>query len=880
MESVGFHDGNITDLIDKRTLHVRHDIRPSLQMHSSLIRRLSQERELEGHVGCVNAVAWNSKGSLLISGSDDTRGQGVSERIYVAKKRRALWWDSRKKKEVVEGLEGSVVEGVVPVGLVNIYSYSSRKLLHSFETGHSANIFCTKFVPATSDELVVSGAGDAEVRLFNLSRLRGRGPDESDISPSAVFQCHSRRVKKLAVEVGNPNVVWSASEDGTLRQHDFREASSCPPAGSAHQECRNVLLDLRCGAKRSLADPPKQPLALKSCDISSVRPHLLLVGGSDAFARLYDRRMLPPLSSCQKKLSPPSCVNYFCPMHLSDRGRSSLHLTHVTFSPNGEEVLLSYSGEHVYLMDVAGGSAMQYTPADASKLMTFTPILNGVELQSSKTGVLRNGFPLKSNFSATLDKCRKLVQIAEKSLLENTDYYYGIEACNDVLDCHGREIGPTLMHECLCIRAALLLKRKWKNDAFMALRDCHRARRINASSFRPLHIQSEALLQLGKHKEALEYAMAAHSMAPSDSEVAETLEDIKKHLAAAEAEKHSKANDGAPKSEPQAGRALSLSDILYRSEANSDASQDGPRSDREDSDYEEELELDFETSGSGDEGRDVEANVLHGSLNLRIHRRGDSATETGCANGSCKSPTSSSQNDKTTYLPEAAIDMKQRYVGHCNVGTDIKQASFLGQRGEYVASGSDDGKWFIWEKKTGRLIKILVGDDAVVNCVQCHPVDCVVATSGIDNTIKIWSPTSPVPSIMAAGPETNNVVDVMESNQRKLCRNREMIFNDMFIMLFAGPLNFWSGSGCMSFLKEPYIHLNAHKVNSVPIQHLQVISHNIKFEDLVVWHKPLFGVGRIGRCRSDYNFWSAAHLELKNGVVHRWKNQAYLLKSV
>ncbi|KAH7849365.1 hypothetical protein Vadar_016831 [Vaccinium darrowii] len=734
MESLCFHDGNITDFIEKRTLDVRHDIRPRSQMHSSVIRRLSLETELEGHVGCVNAVAWNSKGSLLISGSDDTR--------------------------------------------VNIYSYSSRKLLHSIETGHSANIFCTKFVPETSDELVVSGAGDAEVRLFNLSRLKGRGHDESDISPSAVFQCHSRRVKKLAVEVGNPNVVWSASEDGTLRQHDFREASSCPPAGSSHQECRNVLLDLRCGAKRSLADPPKQLLALKSCDISSVRPHLLLVGGSDAFARLYDRRMLPPLSSCRKKLSPPSCVNYFCPIHLSDHGRSSLHLTHVTFSPNGEEVLLSYSGEHVYLMDVAGGSAMQYTPADASKIMTFTPVLNGVELQSSTIGFLRNGLPLKSNGSATLDKCRKLVQIAEKSLLENKDYYYGIEACNDVLDCHGREIGPMLMHECLCIRAALLLKRKWKNDAYMAIRDCHRARRIDASSFRPFHIQSEALLQVGKHKEALAYAMAAHSMAPSDSEVAETLEEIKKHLAAAEAEKNTKANEGAPKSEPRAGRALSLSDILYRSEANSDASQDGPRSEREDSDYEEELELDFETSGSGDEGRDVEANVLHGSLNLRIHRRGDSATETGRANGSCKSPTSLSQNDKTTYLPEAAIDMKQRYVGHCNVGTDIKQASFLGQRGEYVATGSDDGNWFIWEKKTGRLIKILVGDEAVVNCVQCHPFDCVVATSGIDNTIKIWTPTSSVPSIVAAGsagPETNNVLDVMESNQRRLCRSREMI---------------------------------------------------------------------------------------------------------
>lgn len=36
--------------------------------------------------------------------------------------------------------------------------------------------------------------------------------------------------------------------------------------------------------------------------------------------------------------------------------------------------------------------------------------------------------------------------------------------------------------------------------------------------------------------------------------------------------------------------------------------------------------------------------------------------------------------------PEAAIDMKQRYIGHCNVGTDIKQANFLGQRGVLLIS--------------------------------------------------------------------------------------------------------------------------------------------------------------------------------------------------
>lgn len=732
METMNLHDGNITHLLESRGIDFRYDFNQKLQMHSSLIRRLSHERELEGHDGCVNDVSWNSRGSLLISGSDD--------------------------------------------GHINIWSYAGHRLLHSIESGHSNNIFCTRFVPETSDELVVSGAGDSEVRLFNLSRLSGRGLEENAIAPSALFQCHSKRVKKLAVEVGNPNMVWSASEDGTLRQHDFREGASCPPAGASHQECRNVLLDLRCGAKRSLADAPKQLLALKSCDISLTRPHLFLVGGSDAFARLYDRRMLPPLTSCSKRMKSPPCVNYLCPMHLSERGRASLHLTHVTFSPNGEEVLLSYSNEHVYLMDVdyAGGSAIQYTSGDVSKLMNPSPFLNVMQVQSSNGS--QNGPHTKTNVTSTINKCRELLKIAEKSLTEGTNYFYGIEACNEVLNGHVCEIELTLRHDCLCTRAALYLKRKWKNDVHMAIRDCNEALRIITTSVRALLFMSEALVQLGKHEEALDFATAAQCLDPYYFEVTEKVENIKRHLAEVEAERGNKGNNGAHKSEPRGARVLSLSDIFYR-EMNSDAPHEGPRSEREDSDYDEELELDFETSISGDEGQDVESNTLHGSLNLRI-RRGESNRESRGANGSSGSPTSSSLNDRVPYQPEAAIDMRQRFVGHCNIGTDIKQASFLGLGGKYVASGSDCGRWFIWEKRTGRLIKMLAGDETVVNCVQCHPFDCVVATSGIDNTIKIWTPTASVPSIVAggaAGPETADVLDVIESNQRRLCRNRETI---------------------------------------------------------------------------------------------------------
>ncbi|XP_021743634.1 WD and tetratricopeptide repeats protein 1-like isoform X1 [Chenopodium quinoa] len=730
MDSFPFHDGNISSFIDSRNIDFRHDVKHTLQMHSSMVRRLSLEREMEGHTGCVNTIAWNSTGSLLISGSDDTQ--------------------------------------------INIWRYSDRKLLNCIDTGHSTNIFCTKFIPETSDEKVASGAGDAEVRVFNISYLSGGRVEETAMTPYAHFQCHTKRVKKLAVEVGNPNVIWSASEDGTLRQHDLREGCSCPPAGSSNQECRSVLLDLRGAAKRSLAEPPKHPLQLKSCDISVTKPHLLLVGGSDAFARLYDRRMLPPMSSCRRKNSPPPCVNYFCPIHLSERGRSSLHLTHVTFSPNGEEVLTSYSGEHVYLMDLKQGgvNSMQYTCGDVSKHWSFSPALDGVEFSPVDAVASKNISSAKNYDTVQIGKCKKLMEFAKTCLEEGAKYYYGIEACNEVLD-GGYKIDRQLKHDCLCIRAALFLQRKWKNDAHMAVRDLNQAQKINSSSFKARFCMSEALSQLGKHKEALDFALAAQSLDPSRAEALDRVESIRKELSAAEVEKNKKLNDVGSKTGPRAGRVISLSDILYRSEANSDASQDGPRSDREDSDYDEELELDFETSMSGDEGRDAES--VHGSLNLRIHRKA------GSSNGSCGSP-SSSQTDRTSYQPEAVIDMKQRYVGHCNVGTDIKQASFLGQNGDYIASGSDDGKWYIWEKKTGRLVKMLVGDEAVVNCVQCHPFDSVVATSGIDNTIKIWTPSAPTPSVAGGsanldteGSDAANVLEAMEGNQRRLCQTREAI---------------------------------------------------------------------------------------------------------
>lgn len=79
------------------------------------------------------------------------------------------------------------------------------------------------------------------------------------------------------------------------------------------------------------------------------------------------------------------------------------------------------------------------------------------------------------------------------------------------------------------------------------------------------------------------------------------------------------------------------------------------------------------------------------------------------------------------------------YRGHCNVKT-VKDVNYLGLEDEYVVSGSDDGNLFIWDRKTSELVNVLEGDGEVVNVVQGHPYECLLAVSGIDHTVKIFSP--------------------------------------------------------------------------------------------------------------------------------------------
>jgi len=80
---------------------------------------------------------------------------------------------------------------------------------------------------------------------------------------------------------------------------------------------------------------------------------------------------------------------------------------------------------------------------------------------------------------------------------------------------------------------------------------------------------------------------------------------------------------------------------------------------------------------------------------------------------------------------------KRRYTGHCSVAT-IKGVNFYGPCSEYIMTGSDDSRIFIWDKKTSQIVNVLEGHRSIVNCVVSHPFQPLIASSGIDHTIKFW----------------------------------------------------------------------------------------------------------------------------------------------
>lgn len=130
---------------------------------------------------------------------------------------------------------------------LNIHSYQPDSSSAPFAfttvvaTGHTANIFSVKFMPHSNDRTLVTCAGDAEVRVFDIERSgrstipsagsnlasvrRGAGLYNmykgvrylSDGNTNArVYRSHADRVKRIVTE-SSPYLFLTCSEDGEVR---------------------------------------------------------------------------------------------------------------------------------------------------------------------------------------------------------------------------------------------------------------------------------------------------------------------------------------------------------------------------------------------------------------------------------------------------------------------------------------------------------------------------------------------------------------------------------------------------------------------------------------------------------------------------------------
>ncbi|KAG9271085.1 DDB1- and CUL4-associated factor 6 isoform X2 [Astyanax mexicanus] len=216
-----------------------------------------------------------------------------------------------------------ILSGSDDTNLVITNPYN-RKVKTTIRSGHRANIFSAKFMPLTNDQQIVSCSGDGIIYYTHTEK-------SADINRQCQFTCHYGTAYEIMTVPNDPYTFLSCGEDGTVRWFDLRMKTSC-----TKEDCKDDIL-INCRR------------AATSISISPLVPYYLAVGCSDSSVRIYDRRMLGTRATgnYMGRGTTGMCVR-FVPAHLSNK---SCRVTSLCYSGDGQEVLVSYSSDYIYLFD-------------------------------------------------------------------------------------------------------------------------------------------------------------------------------------------------------------------------------------------------------------------------------------------------------------------------------------------------------------------------------------------------------------------------------------------------------------------------------------------------------------------------------------------------
>ncbi len=234
-----------------------------------LMGKLSKFRVFGGHSGCVNTVMFSEDGEVAITGSDDT--------------------------------------------YVNFHSIESGKMIKSFETAHTRNIFFAKDLEFSCGNRLLTCAADGCVLITDVNRHNSFD----------LVHKHRGRAHRIALIPNSPDCFLSTGEDGLCCVFDVRLSKA-----------KNGQMV----GKTTFRDDNKSPRSIFSVCVNPCHPSSVCLGGEFALAQQYDLRNF---------VSPNT---FYAPKHMSSE--DFVHLTGVRYNAQGNEILLSYSGEKIYALDV------------------------------------------------------------------------------------------------------------------------------------------------------------------------------------------------------------------------------------------------------------------------------------------------------------------------------------------------------------------------------------------------------------------------------------------------------------------------------------------------------------------------------------------------
>ncbi|XP_008586449.1 PREDICTED: DDB1- and CUL4-associated factor 6 isoform X1 [Galeopterus variegatus] len=216
----------------------------------------------------------------------------------------------------------------------------SRKVLTTIRSGHRANIFSAKFLPCTNDKQIVSCSGDGVIFYTNVEQ-------DAETNRQCQFTCHYGTTYEIMTVPNDPYTFLSCGEDGTVRWFDTRIKTSC-----TKEDCKDdILINCRRAATSVAICPPI--------------PYYLAVGCSDSSVRIFDRRMLGTRATGNYAgRGTTGMVARFIPSHLNNK---SCRVTSLCYSEDGQEILVSYSSDYIYLFDPKDDTARELKTPSAEE---------------------------------------------------------------------------------------------------------------------------------------------------------------------------------------------------------------------------------------------------------------------------------------------------------------------------------------------------------------------------------------------------------------------------------------------------------------------------------------------------------------------------------